>query len=659
MRIQKRIFIFIRNRWYKLFMNLQRIFGVFLAVFLMSQASAQSQSSQAISLADQMQTLSSSLAWKKLLHYQKKSWGTEKSLIDGPGFFFSPNGAQDPLAEMQASIQAFQSADRKVGIYKLHPQCAFPARLSFLKKRLALSLPTVLCPQLDEFIKSFRNPQNISIVFSSAYIQNPASMFGHTFLKINTHEGTPLKDIGINYAARVADYENPFAFIYFGITGGYVGQWSTENYFNKVRDYAQGENRDLWEYEINLTPEETKQFIYHLWEIETNAYFYYYFFDENCSYQILGALEAIKPEWSLLDHHIYFIPGESLKNLFSRPDIVKSVKLRPSHYRQVGARYDRLDSGERAAFQKAIQSQQPDSTLSAHVLETLMWYMDYLTVKKKGKLSASETNFHQKILLQRAALGRQPEFVNESDIPAETRADLGHDSYALFLSQGVRDRQDGTGAAAITKLRWRSSYHDVMNRDAGYKKNAQIEFPSLELMYDSDLQKARIESATFLNITSLPPLNFLSWAPAWKVDFGLNTARDYGCLTCRHLYADLGIGGAIEPQFDGPVLLYGLLTLKSEFYRQLDNGYRLGPGFETGLFVTFRETIKWRLSYSQYFILSDIQTPSSMIQKGLMQWSYYVHRNAELRWTSQVILPRHWSQMNEWSNDLAFVYFFK
>ncbi len=603
--------------------------------------------------------LASSTAWKKLLHYQKNSWGGEKSLVDGPGFFFSLQGARDPLAEMQASIEAFRSTDRKVGIYKLHPQCAFPARLAFLKKNLALTFSAVACPQLDEFIQSFRNPKNISIVFSSAYIQNPASMFGHTFLKINTDGGTPLKDIGINYAARVADDENPFAFIYFGVTGGYTGQWSTESYFNKVREYGQGENRDLWEYEIDLTPEETVQFVYHLWEIETNGYFYYYFFDENCSYQILAAIEAIKPEWSLLDHHIYFIPGESLKNLFTQSGIVKSVRLRPSHYRQVGSRYYQLSSQERKDFQDTLRTLQPRPGLSVHVLETLMWYMDYLNIKKKEKLTPDEKKLHQNLLIQRAALGQQPEFVKESEIPAETRADLGHDSYAISLSQGVRERQDGSGAAAITKLRWRSSYHDVMNRDSGYKKNAQIEFPSLEFMYDSDLQKARIESATFLNIMSLPPLNFLSWAPAWKVDFGLNTARDYGCLTCRHLFADLGIGGAVEPQFEGPLMLYGLLTFKNEFYRQLDQGHRFGPGFETGLFLNLYDKMKWRLSYSQYYLISEISTPSTMIQAGWMQWSYYLGRNSELRFTSKVILPRHWSQMNEWSNDLALIYFFK
>lgn len=640
-------------------MALNWISTVVALTFFASVVKAIDPGAQNESLNTQVERLASTTAWKKLLHYQKNSLGGEKSLVDGPGFFFSPQGARDPRAEMLASIEAFQSTDRKVGMYKLHPQCAFPARLAFLKKNLSFSYSPVSCPQLDEFIQSFRNPKNISIVFSSAYIQNPASMFGHTFLKINTDGGTPLKDIGINYAARVADDENPFAFIYFGVTGGYIGQWSTETYFNKVREYGQGENRDLWEYEINLTPEETVQFVYHLWEIETNGYFYYYFFDENCSYQILAAIEAIKPEWSLLDHHIYFIPGESLKNLFSRPEIVKSVRLRPSLYRQVGSRYYQLSSQERKEFQETLRTLQPRPGLSAHVLETLMWYMDYLNIKKKEKLSTDETKLHQTILMQRAALGQQPEFVKESEIPAETRADLGHDSYTVFLSQGVRERQDGFGAAAITKLRWRSSYHDVMNRDSGYKKNAQIEFPSLELMYDSDLQKARVESASFLNIMSLPPLNFLSWAPAWKVDFGLNTVRDYGCLTCRHLYADLGIGGAIEPQFEGSLMLYGLLTFKNEFYRQLDQGHRYGPGFETGLFFNYHDKMKWRLSYSQYYLMSEINTPSTMIQTGWMQWSYYFRRNSELRLTSKVILPRHWSQMNEWSNDLAFVYFFK
>jgi hypothetical protein len=635
-------------------MNLQWIFILTMTTVFAGFAIADPQSESA-----SIEKLAQSPAWKKMLHYKKNMWGSEKSLVDGAGFFFSPKGATDPLAEMAATIEAFRSQDQKVGIYKIHPQCAFPARLDFLKRHLQLTLPDKTCPQLEGFLQTFSNVQNVSIVFSSAYIQNPASMFGHTFLKINKKNGTPLRDIGINYAAKVPPDENSFAFIYFGVNGGYVGQWSTENYYDKVREYSQGENRDLWEYEIDLSPQETLQLVKHLWEIETNSFFNYYFFDENCSYQILAAIEAVRPEWNLLDHKIYFIPGESLKNLFIRPDIVKSVNLRPSQYRQVAFRFEKLNPAERRDFFSTLQSRVLSPSITMGTLETLMAYMDYLNIKRKGRLTEDEKSFHTQILVQRSSFGAVANVVKESEIPAETRADLGHDSYAFSLEQTVREREDGFGVGGISKMRIRSSYHDLMNNDRGYKRFSQIEFPTLEMAFDSDLDRVRLNSATFLSITSLSPMNFLSRSPAWKLNLGLNTVRDYGCLTCRHLFADLGVGAAMEASFGSSALFYGLATFKNEFYRQLDRGHHYGPGINVGALVGAYDTFKFHLSFDQYFLISETQNRADSIQTYLFQTSYFFDRNLEFRWTSQWIRPQKWSIMEEWSNSLAITYFFK
>src|SRR5262245_30341654 len=45
--------------------------------------------------------------WKRLLHYRQGLFGGEKSDIDGPNFFLSKRGRNDPQAEMDATINAF------------------------------------------------------------------------------------------------------------------------------------------------------------------------------------------------------------------------------------------------------------------------------------------------------------------------------------------------------------------------------------------------------------------------------------------------------------------------------------------------------------------------------------------------------------------------
>jgi hypothetical protein len=42
------------------------------------------------------------------------------------------------------------------------------------------------------------------------------------------------------------------------LTGQYPGEYSIMPYYRKVKEYGDFESRDLWEYELNLTPEETR-----------------------------------------------------------------------------------------------------------------------------------------------------------------------------------------------------------------------------------------------------------------------------------------------------------------------------------------------------------------------------------------------------------------
>jgi hypothetical protein len=71
-------------------------------------------------------------------------------------------------------------------------------------------------------------------------------------------------------------------------------------YYLKVREYSDLENRDIWEYELNLTPEEIDRLLMHAWELGP-IHFDYYFFDENCAYHLLGLLEAARPDLTLTE----------------------------------------------------------------------------------------------------------------------------------------------------------------------------------------------------------------------------------------------------------------------------------------------------------------------------------------------------------------------
>ena len=69
-----------------------------------------------------------------------------------------------------------------------------------------------------------------------------------------------------------------FEYITKGLFGGYLGYFSVKQYYKTIFEYGNMENRDIWEYDLNLTKEETMKLFNHLWEMQGIGS-YYYFFD--------------------------------------------------------------------------------------------------------------------------------------------------------------------------------------------------------------------------------------------------------------------------------------------------------------------------------------------------------------------------------------------
>ncbi|HAU15905.1 MAG TPA: hypothetical protein DCS92_19455, partial [Gammaproteobacteria bacterium] len=110
------------------------------------------------------------------------------------------------------------------------------------------------------------------------------------------------------------------------------------------KEYSRIENRDLWEYNLNLTPAETRTMISHLWELR-DVIFDYYFFDENCSYRLLELLEVARPGTSLRDEFgARAIPIDTVRAVIDG-GFVASVTYRPSVATQLEHDVNQLSDG--------------------------------------------------------------------------------------------------------------------------------------------------------------------------------------------------------------------------------------------------------------------------------------------------------------------------
>jgi hypothetical protein len=83
----------------------------------------------------------------------------------------------------------------------------------------------VACPKYEDYLDAF-STHSASLIFASGYLGNPASMFGHVFLKFNGESEDGLLDNTFSYGAKVPDNENKLVYITKGILGGYQGKFS-------------------------------------------------------------------------------------------------------------------------------------------------------------------------------------------------------------------------------------------------------------------------------------------------------------------------------------------------------------------------------------------------------------------------------------------------
>lgn len=459
--------------------------------------------------------------WATLLHYNKHPFTRQnRSLSDDAAFFFSPKGRTNLEAELAANISALMQ-DAQTDNPDDHPQCKFPARYFWLKSRLsefnrfASDQP---CNRFNAWVKSI-NPAGATLVFPSAYVNSPASMFGHTLLRIDAvgqTEASRLLAYTINYAAD-ANTNDGISFAVKGLLGIYPGLMSSAPYYAKVREYSDLESRDIWEYKLNLTADETLQMLRHAWEIG-KVRFDYWFFDENCSFLILRLLDVARPGLTLSQQFPFTaIPADTVKAVVKEDTkLLAGVTFRASTGTELTHRAKRLSPMEiDQAIAIAEGRTKPDQIQSNHNAEKsaeVLEFADRLVTFRgyKGKLE-SESALARMSSIQTTRSRLPTVNVGAPEIPI--RPEVAHDSGRYGLSFG------SLAGRSTVFADFRPSYHDLLDPEVGYARGAQIRFGDVSA-YKRATEDWRLNRLLLVDIISVSPQ--LQWnnTMSWKVRFG-------------------------------------------------------------------------------------------------------------------------------------------
>ncbi len=576
--------------------------------------------------------LSKKRYWHLLLHYRRNLFGGYTSETDGAGFFLAPNGRRDPQAELEATLAKFFT-DELVGKSRQYAQCAFPARYQWLKSELGFDdrlLPEEDCERFKSWIAAI-DPQSVTLIFPSAYMNNPSSMFGHTLLRIDQKgqtEQTRLLAYAINYAADVTT-ENGIVFAVLGVTGGFEGYFSIMPYYLKVQEYSEMENRDIWEYRLNFNEEQTKRMLMHAWELG-NTYFDYYFFKENCSYHLLSLLEIADPELHLTDQFWgWTIPADTVRLITEQPGLVVETAYRPSRSTQIRRKRDLLSDHERDILHRISKdteiTQSDDFKMlptdrQAFLLDVAYDYMRYQSVTDDKNTAAYEKN-QRSLLLTRSALKIQTEEVKIEPVTAPP--EKGHRTARTGVGFGWR------GGEPFEEVAIRPGYHDLLDDETGYTPDAQIEALSVRLRYYNHTDRIQLESLTLASIVSLFPIDSLFRKPSWKVSVGLNTIKDHiGCDFCNYWNFNVGTGGAIQTRFLHREVFYAFAELDANYGTVFEKNYRAGGGGTVGLLADI--TQRWKIYLFTTYLSLPLGERSRDFKVSLHQ-RYTLQKNLALR----------------------------
>lgn len=487
--------------------------------------------------------------WLTLLHYAGGVTGW-RSLVDDPAFFLSPQGARDPWAELEATLRGLLDGrpPHPGESDPLHPglrapvASRFPARSAWLCERLGIdptTLPVVSDPEFDALIAGLR-PREAQLVFASGFLNSPASMFGHTLLVVRGAEESQLLAQGINYAASLPPGAFDPLYVMKGLLGFFPGQFSATPYHRKVQEYSDLDQRDLWEYRLSLSPAEVTALLRHAWELR-GIWSDYWFFDENCSYNLLFLVQAARPGLQLTGHGgAWVLPVDTVRWI-ADAGLVQDATWRPSLATRV--RSGRVSLGTDAELAVAlargeqdladVQAAVSDPARQAQVLDLAGECLHALA----GRRSITQAEYRSRLLATlkaRAALGKHPATPLP---PTPTRPDQGHPSTRLVVGGGGDNHDQSFATLAI-----RPALHDLLDPPAGYLSTAQVAMGEVELRWrESD--GVELQQLDVLALTALNPWETLFRRLSWGVVLGAESvamgAPDEERLQAR-LSADVG-----------------------------------------------------------------------------------------------------------------------
>lgn len=418
-------------------------------------------------------------------------------------------------------------------------------------------------------------------MFSSAYAGNPASILGHTILRLHLKRESlapgarALTDYVVGYAAATDPTDSRGIYMLKGIFGGYPGMFSLEPYYMKIGVYNNSESRDLWEYPLRLTEEEIELFRLHLWEAVHWTREPYYFFSRNCSYQLLALLETVRPDLRVTENLSWpVMPLDTIRALEEAGLLSGETGYRSSIFHRMRVRWNRMNFEQRERFLKARRELAfVQSETDPLVLDALIDYWTQRNYEKETKLPPEEAALMNATFTFRAALGQPSVAPTDGDVRDELRLNSPLASHKpSVLGVGAFSHEEKAHGYFSYQMGVHAFWHD----STGLEGVANIEFMKAAAWLDEKGNSPQWR-LTFADVSALEDFSWLTKSLSWRMRIQIESAdpafyRENSRFTIE--------GGAGLTWIGDSFLVFLMPSLKGSHSGRLGfGGLGVAPGF--------------------------------------------------------------------------------
>ena len=516
----------------------------------------------------QLAALAEDPIWQALIHHHHGRY-----TLPDTGLLLDPAGT--PRSELVASLERLTT----------DPQfrCRYPARDGFLRSRLGLPpAPAQECADLDEFTR--RVPATrISLVFVAENIEQPASIMGHLILKLAGEDTDgQSREHAISFFTDPIGLNFPLM-LYQGLVAGMPGYYSLSPYREHVQAYVSGEQRALWEYELDLDGQQRERLFLHLLELKYGTY-RYLFTSYNCATLVLELLAVARPE-VLTRHHRWVTPKEVVRIAQRHGLIMDAAAVFPAA--TAAAVYAPLLTPDTLANVRATVSAGDDFSVGSAVpaaqqviANNLALAHNELLVRHRLRSPEEARRWRDAFMAQDPAL--------EIGFDASSRYNPALSGDDLRITLGWQAKR---GAPDRLRLRWMPVSHYLEDDTRNFLDESELKLFEGVASVSAD-GKVRVEELTLFSALSLRPWDTVTTPLSSHFEIAWREVADRDLRASRSL--DVTIGRGLTARAHHDVDAYAMLLVAGQFGRRGQLAAQPEVGLVMRLAFDMKASLIWR-----------------------------------------------------------------